>query len=69
MIRWEKRGRIFVPDGSIPWMRSHATLPVAHRLSDSVLRIHFAGRDSQNRADRLARCGSPRPSEACRCEP
>ncbi len=54
MIRWEKRGRIFVPDGCIPWMRSHATLPVAHRLNDSVLRIHFAGRDDQNLADRLA---------------
>lgn len=53
MIRWEKRGRIFVPDGCIPWMRSHATLPVAHRLNDSVLRIHFAGRDDQN----LARIG------------
>ena len=24
MVRWEKRGRIFVPDGSMPWMRTHA---------------------------------------------
>ncbi len=50
MVRWEKRGRIFVPDGSISWMRTHATLPVAVPLDDVTLRILFAGRDDSNRS-------------------
>jgi hypothetical protein len=50
MVRWEKCGRIFVPDGSIPWMRTHATLPVAVPLDDAILRILFAGRDEANRS-------------------
>jgi hypothetical protein len=50
MIRWEKRGRIFVPDGGIPWMQSHAAVPVADLLDDDLLRIHFAARDDQNRS-------------------
>ncbi len=49
MIHWEKRGRIFVPDGSIEWMRSHASLPLADRLGDD-LRIYFAGRDPAGRS-------------------
>jgi hypothetical protein len=50
MVRWEKCGRIFVPDGSIPWMRTHATLPVAVPLDGAILRILFAGRDEANRS-------------------
>jgi hypothetical protein len=50
MMRWQKRGRIFVPDGTIPWMKSHASIPVPDSLDDVTLRIHFAGRDEQNRA-------------------
>ena len=50
MVRWQKRGRIFVPDGSIPWMRTHASLPVADPLDEATLRIFFAGRDDQNRS-------------------
>jgi hypothetical protein len=49
-MRWEKRGRIFVPDGTSPWMRTHASLPVADRLDAQTLRVLFAGRDEQNRS-------------------
>ncbi len=50
MIHWEKRGRIFIPDGRTPWMRTHAALPLADRLDDGTLRIYFAGRDAANRS-------------------
>jgi hypothetical protein len=50
MVRWEKRGRIFVPDGNLPWMRTHAGLPVADLLDEQTLRIYFAGRDDQGRS-------------------
>ena len=50
MVRWEKRGRIFVPDGSIPWMRTHAALPVAVPSRDATLRIFFAARDDEDRS-------------------
>jgi predicted GH43/DUF377 family glycosyl hydrolase len=50
MIRWDKRGRIFVPDGSMPWMKTHAAVPVADRIEDDALRILFAGRDEANRS-------------------
>jgi hypothetical protein len=50
MMRWQKRGRIFVPDGTIPWMKSHASIPVPDSFDDVTLRIPFAGRDEQNRA-------------------
>ncbi len=50
MIRWEKRGRIFVPDGTSAWMKSHAQVPVADFVDDTSLRIYFGGRDGHNRA-------------------
>jgi len=51
MILWEKRRRIFVPDGSIPWMRTHASLPVADLLDEAkTLRVYFAGRDDNGRS-------------------
>ena len=50
MMRWEKRGRIFVPDGTIPWMRTHASLPVVDQLEGETLRVFFASRDDQNRS-------------------
>jgi hypothetical protein len=50
MIAWEKRGRIFVPDGMADWMRSHASLPVADLIDEHALRIYFAARDDQNRS-------------------
>ncbi len=50
MMRWEKRGRIFVPDGTRPWMRTHASLPVVEQLDAKTLRVFFACRDDENRS-------------------
>jgi hypothetical protein len=50
MILWDKRRRIYVPDGSLSWMRTHASLPVADLLDEATLRIHFAGRDDAGRS-------------------
>src|SRR5262249_39840049 len=50
MLRWEKKGRIFVADGSKPWMLTHASLPVADQLDAETLRVYFASRDNENRS-------------------
>ncbi len=47
---WEKQRRIFVPDGAVPWMRTHAALPVADLMNETTLRIYFAGRDDDGRS-------------------
>jgi len=48
-MRWRKLGRVFVPDGSVPWMRTHAANPVPEPLGGDVLRVYFGGRDDQRR--------------------
>jgi predicted GH43/DUF377 family glycosyl hydrolase len=50
MLPWTKRGLIFVPDGSVPWMHSHATMPVVEPAPGGVLRIYFGSRDDQGRS-------------------
>ncbi len=50
MILWEKRQRIYVPDGSLTWMRTHASLPVTDMIDEATLRIYFAGRDDAGRS-------------------
>lgn len=47
-MAWIKRGLIFVPDGSQPWARTHASVPTVDVLSDRVWRIYYAARDAQN---------------------
>lgn len=42
-MRWEKRGRIFVPEGEADWMNSHAQIPAVLVMADR-LRIYFASR-------------------------
>jgi len=41
-MRWEKRGLIYVPDGSRPWARSHAFPPTPHLRDDGILRIYVS---------------------------
>lgn len=48
--RWHKLGRLFVPSGSHPKLRSHAANPLAVHLHDDVYRVFFSGRDEQNRS-------------------
>jgi hypothetical protein len=50
MAKWRKLGRIFCPDGTRDWMRTHAANPVALPLDDDRVRIFFSARDAHNRA-------------------
>lgn len=48
---WKKLGRIFDPDeAKVSWFRSHASLPVVQQRDDSLYRVYFSGRDTDNRA-------------------
>jgi hypothetical protein len=49
-MRWRKLGMIFCPDGSSPWMRSHAALPLPVRLEGDAHRIFFSARDEKQRS-------------------
>lgn len=47
---WKKLGRLFVPDGSVPWMRTHAALPFAERMDGTRYKIYFSARDDESRS-------------------
>ncbi len=49
-MAWKRLGRIFVPDGSKPWARSHASLPVASVLDAATVRIFHSTRDDTRRS-------------------
>jgi hypothetical protein len=49
-MAWIKRGRLFCPDGRVPWMRSHAANPAAEALGGGRFRIYFSPRDDRNRS-------------------
>jgi predicted GH43/DUF377 family glycosyl hydrolase len=49
-MRWERRGLIFKVDNQYPWMAHHACVPVAEKVSESVLRIYFGPRDGKGRS-------------------
>jgi hypothetical protein len=49
-MKWTKLGRIFVPDGHLPWARSHAANPIAEQVDGDLYRIYFSTRDSHNRS-------------------
>ncbi|MFL1463220.1 hypothetical protein ACI6QG_13515 [Roseococcus sp. DSY-14] len=41
-MRWRRLGRVWAPDGSLPWARSHAMLPTPLPLGDGRLRLYLA---------------------------
>ncbi len=49
---WEKLGLLFGPDGSVPWMRSHAQLPlvVPSTAGGDRFDAYFASRDADGRS-------------------
>ena len=49
-MRWRKLGRVYAPDGSKPWMRSHAANPVAEHIDGDRFRIYCSSRDERNRS-------------------
>jgi len=49
-MEWRKLGAIFRPDNHHPWMRSHASNPVAEHRGGDLFRIYFGSRDERNRS-------------------
>ncbi len=49
-MTWRKLGRIYVPDGRLPWACSHAANPVAEPIDGDLFRIYFSSRDDKNRS-------------------
>lgn len=49
-MKWEKLGRIIVPDTSLSWNQSHSMLPVADQLDGDIFKIYYCGRDKENRS-------------------
>lgn len=49
-MKWRKLGQVFSPQEQWPWMKSHASNPVADFLGGDVYRIYFSSRDKDNRS-------------------
>jgi len=48
---WKKLGLVFCPNGEIPWMNSHASVPIAEHVREDVFRVYFSCRDKSNRSN------------------
>jgi sucrose-6-phosphate hydrolase SacC (GH32 family) len=48
-MRWEKQDFIFMPDGEVPWMQSHAQTPTVYVMSDR-LRVYFSTRNAAGKS-------------------
>jgi hypothetical protein len=49
-MSWRRLGRVFIPDGSQPWARSHAALPTPVHIGGDVFRIFYSARDRDKRS-------------------
>lgn len=49
-MKWRKLGQIFCPDRVSETMVSHAAIPFAEHISDSIYRIYFTSRDAHRRS-------------------
>ena len=49
-MAWKKRGLVFCPDGTLPWMHSHASVPIAEPMGGDLFRVYFSTRDASNRS-------------------
>lgn len=49
-MAWRRLGLVYVPDGTQPWARSHAALPVPVHLAGDVFRFFFSARDADKRS-------------------
>ena len=47
---WIKKGLIFKIKNQKKWMKTHAALPFADKMQDSIYRIYFSTRDSEKKA-------------------
>jgi hypothetical protein len=49
-VSWRKLGLVFRPTGELPWMHSHASVPIAEGLGAGLYRVYFSTRDAQHRS-------------------
>jgi len=49
-VRWRKLGQVFCPEGTHPWMQTHAANTIAEYREGDQFRIYFSCRDNQNRS-------------------
>ena len=49
-MAWKRLGLIYAPDGSKPWARSHAALPVPVHIEADTFRVFFSSRDAAQRS-------------------
>jgi predicted GH43/DUF377 family glycosyl hydrolase len=49
-MAWKRLGRLYVPDGTRSWARSHAALPTPVALGGNRFRVLFSARDDRRRS-------------------
>jgi hypothetical protein len=49
-VPWIRLGQVYAPDGSKPWARSHAALPVPLGIGSDLFRFFISTRDANNRS-------------------
>ena len=50
-MKFIKKGRIYIPNGSKKWSKTHAQLPVADFIeNENIIRIYFSTRDEYGRS-------------------
>lgn len=47
---WRRLDFVYRPDGTRPWARSHASLPVPVQIAPDVFRVFFSTRDAEQRS-------------------
>lgn len=50
MYKWKKLGLVITPQKKLWWMKSHAMIPTLEKITESVVRVYFSGRDENNRS-------------------
>jgi hypothetical protein len=50
MIKWQKRGAIFKPDGGLEWSRTHAQTPVVDTEYDDKWRVYYSTRGDDGKS-------------------
>ena len=49
-MSWKRLGQVYAPDGTRPWARSHAALPVPVQIGPDIFRFFFSTRDAEQRS-------------------
>ncbi|MCB0726119.1 MAG: hypothetical protein R2942_18675 [Ignavibacteria bacterium] len=49
-MKWNKLGRIYIPENDDPYLLTHSSNPLALFLQDDVFRIFYNGRNADNRS-------------------